>query len=107
MAALPHEAPLLSVLRFFSVLVIPAFWLWFICDNFQKPVSVSEEEWEKDTWHLRRCYCWGGEKTCRAGPMGRASNCIETHGAQFVDFKMGVSLALRDCPSAERKVGVI
>lgn len=38
-AALPHEAPPLFTLRFFSVLVIPAFWL----------VSVSEEEWEKGT----------------------------------------------------------
>lgn len=40
--ALQHEAPLQSVLKFFSVPVIPAF-----CDNSQKPMSVSEEELEK------------------------------------------------------------
>lgn len=97
--ALQHEAPLLSILRFFSVLVISAFWLWCVCDSFQKPVSVSEEELE----NLRRCCCWGREKTCRAGPMGRASSSIETHGAQFVDVKIEMSLAQRDCPVQKEK----
>jgi hypothetical protein len=90
--------PLSSVLRFFSVLVMPAFWLWRVCSSFQKSVSVSEEELE----NLRRCCCCccgteGREDTCRAGPMGRPSSSTETHGAQLVDFKTGVSLARRDC----------
>lgn len=69
------------------------------CDSFQKPVSVSEEELE----NLRRCCSWGREKTCRAGPMGRASSSIETHGAQFVDVKIEMSLAQRDCPVQKEK----
>lgn len=88
--ALQHEAPLQSVLKFFSVSVIPAF-----CDNSQKPMSVSEEELEKG--HLAPEP--EEEKTCIAGPWaGLPVPSRPTHGAQLVDFKVGMSLAQRDCP---------
>lgn len=35
--------------------------------------------------------------------MGRASSSIETHGAQFVDVKIEMSLAQRDCPVQKEK----
>lgn len=74
--ALQHEVPLQSVLKFFSVPVIPAS-----CDNSQKPMSVSEEELEKG--HLapepEKMLLLGKREDLQSWAMGRASSSLETH----------------------------
>lgn len=74
-------------------------------------MSVSEEEPEKG--HLapepEKMSLLGKKEDFRAGSTGRASSSLETHGAQFVDFKMGMPLAFssKRLSGVERKVGVI
>lgn len=73
-------------------------------------MSVSEEEPEKG--HLApepEMSLLGKREDFRAGPTGSASSSLETHGAQFVDFKMGMPLAFssKRLSAVERKVGVI